>query len=107
MISKTRCRPLGHAQLGAGAGNSGKLVLQVCAAALRIAALIGGMHLLHANNERLVDARAALRTYDPARIISSHCTGEAAVHDLQAAFPGRITTGYSVLRYAANTRKRT
>lgn len=68
----------------------------------RIAALIGGLHLLHANNERLAATLAALRTYDPARIIPCHCTGEAAVHELQAAFPGRVTPGYAGLRHAAN-----
>ncbi len=69
---------------------------------VRIAALIGGLHLLHANNERLAATLAALRTYDPARIIPCHCTGEAAVHELQAAVPGRVTPGYAGLRYAAN-----
>jgi MinD superfamily P-loop ATPase len=37
MISTTRCGPMVHAQLNAGAGNSGKLVAQVRAAARRIA----------------------------------------------------------------------
>ena len=37
MVSATRCGPLVHAQLDAGAGNSGKLVAQVRAVARRIA----------------------------------------------------------------------
>lgn len=37
MISTTRCGPMVHAQLGAGSGNSGKLVAQVRAAARNIA----------------------------------------------------------------------
>jgi len=67
----------------------------------RIAALMGGFHLLHANNERLAATLAALRRYNPAQIIPCHCTGEAAVNELQAAFRGRVTPGYAGLRYAA------
>jgi 7,8-dihydropterin-6-yl-methyl-4-(beta-D-ribofuranosyl)aminobenzene 5'-phosphate synthase len=68
----------------------------------RIAAIIGGLHLVNANNERLAATMAALQTYNPAAIVPLHCTGAAAVAALQAARPGRVTPGYAGFQYDTN-----
>jgi len=55
--------------------------------------LLGGMHLLHADANRLGATVAALRELDVARLIPAHCTGMAAIARLWAEFPGRCAAG--------------
>lgn len=50
----------------------------------RIAAIIGGLHLLHSSEERLAWTVAELGKYEIGRIIACHCSGEAAVDYLAA-----------------------
>lgn len=62
-------------------------------AGMRIRAIIGGFHLLHASPLRLERTIAALRELSPALIIPCHCTGVGAVTALQAAFGDRVLPG--------------
>jgi 7,8-dihydropterin-6-yl-methyl-4-(beta-D-ribofuranosyl)aminobenzene 5'-phosphate synthase len=48
-------------------------------------AMIGGMHLIHANVTRIERTIEAFRKYDIQKIIPLHCTGTNAVQYLQAA----------------------
>jgi 7,8-dihydropterin-6-yl-methyl-4-(beta-D-ribofuranosyl)aminobenzene 5'-phosphate synthase len=52
----------------------------------RIHAVIGGMHLLHANAERMERTIAELKEIQPDWIAPNHCTGDAAVVQLGALF---------------------
>ncbi|MGZ0656998.1 MBL fold metallo-hydrolase [Coraliomargarita sp. W4R53] len=55
----------------------------------RIHAVIGGMHLLHADANRMQRTIAALQAIKPDWIGPNHCTGDAAIAQLRTAFPGR------------------
>jgi 7,8-dihydropterin-6-yl-methyl-4-(beta-D-ribofuranosyl)aminobenzene 5'-phosphate synthase len=61
----------------------------------RIRAIIGGMHLLHADYRRLDPTMAALQTISPESVIPCHCTGERATAALESAFGERVTIGRS------------
>ena len=54
-----------------------------------IHALLGGLHLLKANPERMEKTIAAFRRLDIQRLAPAHCTGLSALTQLWAAFPGR------------------
>jgi len=54
-----------------------------------IHAVIGGMHLLNAGDERMDKTVAELRRLDVQRLLPCHCTGSAAVARLWSEFPGR------------------
>lgn len=54
-----------------------------------IIGLIGGMHLLRADEKRLDETIAALRRHDVRRIVPAHCTGATARRRLWAALPDR------------------
>ena len=54
-----------------------------------IYAVIGGMHLLSANEARMAATIEALRQLDVRKIGLAHCTGFAAMAQLHHAFPGR------------------
>lgn len=56
----------------------------------RIHAVMGGMHLLHANEPRLRYTIEALRRIAPDWLAPNHCTGDAAVARLWQAFPDQI-----------------
>jgi 7,8-dihydropterin-6-yl-methyl-4-(beta-D-ribofuranosyl)aminobenzene 5'-phosphate synthase len=64
----------------------------------RIRAVVGGMHLLSASEERLEQTIAALRGLDPELLVPCHCTGEGAIERLQAAFGDRTLRGLAGLR---------
>ncbi len=53
----------------------------------RVHALIGGFHLVNADENRLTKTIAALRTMDPDLLAACHCTGARAVERLKTAFP--------------------
>lgn len=55
----------------------------------RLRAVLGGMHLLHASEERMEATLGALRERDIPLLAPGHCTGLAAVVRLWSAFPGR------------------
>ena len=52
-------------------------------------ALIGGMHLVHAGEDRLACTIEALREFELRSLAPCHCTGLPAVVRLWNAFPGR------------------
>lgn len=54
--------------------------------------ILGGLHLLAADEERMVQTLAALRELNVQRIAAAHCTGLPAVARLWAAFPGRCAS---------------
>ncbi len=59
----------------------------------RLRAVIGGMHLLHADAGRLALTTAALAALDPAELVPGHCTGEEASVRLETAFGTRAKRG--------------
>lgn len=61
----------------------------------RIRAIIGGLHLLHADYRRLDQTVAALQAAAPHQLIPCHCTGDRAVQALQDSFGGRVCPGAS------------
>lgn len=67
----------------------------------RVRALVGGLHLLHADRRRLSLTVTALKRRVPERLVACHCTGENAIRTLQEAFPGRLETGHTgmILRF--------
>ncbi|MGE9291944.1 MAG: MBL fold metallo-hydrolase [Puniceicoccales bacterium] len=55
-----------------------------------IHAVIGGMHLLHASDERMKRTVEELRNIAPDWIGPNHCTGDSARAELHGAFQGRF-----------------
>lgn len=55
----------------------------------RFHAILGGMHLLNASDDRLEQTVDALREFDPDWMAPNHCTGDRAVAVLRSAFPGK------------------
>lgn len=41
--------------------------------------ILGGMHLMHAPLERIIQTEAALQSYKPYSIVPGHCTGEQVI----------------------------
>jgi 7,8-dihydropterin-6-yl-methyl-4-(beta-D-ribofuranosyl)aminobenzene 5'-phosphate synthase len=58
----------------------------------RIYAIIGGMHLINANRQRLDCTAEAFRKYDVQKIIPLHCTGQLATDYLKELLADRIIT---------------
>jgi 7,8-dihydropterin-6-yl-methyl-4-(beta-D-ribofuranosyl)aminobenzene 5'-phosphate synthase len=56
----------------------------------RIHAVVGGMHLLHASETRMLETLRALREIAPDYLAPNHCTGDAAVARIYANFPERM-----------------
>ena len=49
--------------------------------------VLGGMHLLHASPERIIQTEAALHRYQLESLIPGHCTGEHVVERWSRVFP--------------------
>jgi 7,8-dihydropterin-6-yl-methyl-4-(beta-D-ribofuranosyl)aminobenzene 5'-phosphate synthase len=64
----------------------------------KIRAVVGGMHLLNASEDRLEQTIAALRALGPGLLVPCHCTGEGPVERMLAAFGDRALWGHSGLR---------
>ena len=60
--------------------------------ASRFHAVVGGMHLLNANEERLRKTADALERYRVAIVAPCHCTGETAVCYLRDRFPENLVS---------------
>lgn len=56
----------------------------------RIHAVLGGLHLMNAEPERIDRTIDAFRAFGVERIGVGHCTGDAAISALDRAFPGRV-----------------
>ena len=54
-----------------------------------IHAVIGGMHLVSASEERVQQTIEGFRVFGVDRIAPAHCTGETATRALRKAFPGK------------------
>jgi 7,8-dihydropterin-6-yl-methyl-4-(beta-D-ribofuranosyl)aminobenzene 5'-phosphate synthase len=61
----------------------------------KIRAVIGGFHLLHADDQRIQSTLAELETLDPQLLVPCHCTGERPMQMLQTAFGDRVQVGRS------------
>jgi 7,8-dihydropterin-6-yl-methyl-4-(beta-D-ribofuranosyl)aminobenzene 5'-phosphate synthase len=61
----------------------------------RIRAVIGGFHLLNADDQRIQSTLAELKTLAPEFLVPCHCTGERPMQALQAAFGNRVQLGRS------------
>jgi 7,8-dihydropterin-6-yl-methyl-4-(beta-D-ribofuranosyl)aminobenzene 5'-phosphate synthase len=59
----------------------------------RIHAVIGGFHLLSADNERLQCTLSALHKLSPDRVIACHCTGSRAIAMLRDSLGTRVSQG--------------
>ncbi len=55
-------------------------------------AVLGGMHLLRASEERIERTETVFRQYNLQRIGPAHCTGGKAVEKFKSAFPDRYFT---------------
>jgi 7,8-dihydropterin-6-yl-methyl-4-(beta-D-ribofuranosyl)aminobenzene 5'-phosphate synthase len=82
----------------AGLVNTLDYVLQISGMAT-IRAIIGGFHLLHADDDRLRQTVEALRSIRPDVLIPCHCTGWKAIHFLQDALGDHVYTCRSGARY--------
>lgn len=60
-----------------------------------IAALIGGLHLVNADDRRLEKTIHFLREHTPARLVPCHCTGEKATQALKKEFPDQFIPGHA------------
>lgn len=57
--------------------------------------VIGGLHLIHANNERINKTINAFSQYGVEKIIPCHCTGENAVKLMQRNLGNVVEPGYA------------
>ena len=57
----------------------------------RIAAYVGGLHLVHATDDEIALAAAAISDAGIGHVYTGHCTGTHALRLLQHALPGRVT----------------
>jgi 7,8-dihydropterin-6-yl-methyl-4-(beta-D-ribofuranosyl)aminobenzene 5'-phosphate synthase len=64
----------------------------------RIIALLGGMHLLHASEERLKRTAEALKEYAIPHVFPCHCTGDAASVYLAERLGSSVQPGYAGMK---------
>lgn len=57
-----------------------------------IAAFVGGLHLVHADDEAILHVAEVLRKADIGQVFTGHCTGERACELLQRELLGRVST---------------
>lgn len=62
-------------------------------------AVLGGMHLLNAGEERLERTVEALVRYGVKQVVPCHCTGEAPMKRLKDVFGEKCTIGFSGYRF--------
>jgi 7,8-dihydropterin-6-yl-methyl-4-(beta-D-ribofuranosyl)aminobenzene 5'-phosphate synthase len=61
----------------------------------KIRALIGGLHLLQASENRMKKTLERLHDYQPGLLVFCHCTGEQAVCQIQREFPSVSQHGHA------------
>lgn len=61
----------------------------------KIHAIIGGLHLVNASEERLAKTAEALAALDPTLVIPCHCTGDKAFKSLRGILGKRVMHGAS------------
>ena len=57
----------------------------------RIAAYVGGLHLVHADDDTILGVARAVEATGIERLYTGHCTGDHALKLLGQALPGRVT----------------
>ena len=60
----------------------------------RIAAYVGGLHLMHASGDQVGQVVDVVRCAGIERLYTGHCTGDAAMLILSQALPGRVVPLY-------------
>lgn len=65
----------------------------------RIRAIIGGLHLMNADRQRIEQTVDALQSFSPEIIVPCHCTGDNAMALLLNALGERVVTGVSGATY--------
>ncbi len=66
----------------------------------RIRGIIGGMHLLHASEERLERTCEKLKEWSPEFVIPCHCTGEEAVAFMQSRVGACVRPGFAGMTFS-------
>lgn len=56
----------------------------------KIYAVIGGMHLVNADTNRIHETMRAFKRYDIQKIVPLHCTGSKAIQQLEQTFGDRV-----------------
>ncbi len=71
----------------------------------KIIAIIGGLHLLNADDDRLARTLDYIRSLEPAIVAPCHCTGENAISMFKKSLPGsyRPTAAGTVFRFESGT----
>lgn len=64
----------------------------------RIHAIVGGLHLVDASEEKMEKTISALKALDPDYLVPGHCTGKEAAHALRQALGGRVIFSEAGLR---------
>jgi 7,8-dihydropterin-6-yl-methyl-4-(beta-D-ribofuranosyl)aminobenzene 5'-phosphate synthase len=64
----------------------------------RIRAIIGGLHLANASDERIACTVSELQSFAPELIVPCHCSGERAIAAMTDGFPSAVRTGHAGLR---------
>jgi len=64
-----------------------------------IRAVIGGFHLLHADDHRIDRTLEALQSLSPGRLVPCHCTGKRAVRALKDSFGDRFSSCVSGMTF--------
>ncbi|MFH0960081.1 MAG: MBL fold metallo-hydrolase [Pseudomonadota bacterium] len=78
----------------AGLINTLDYICQITASS-KVRAIIGGLHLLSADERRLERTIDSLKSFSPGLIVPCHCTGERATQLLGEVFGSRMLQGYS------------
>lgn len=65
-----------------------------------IAAYVGGLHLVHATDEDILQVARTVETAGIERLYTGHCTGERALALLQKLLPGRVVTVHPGLSFS-------
>lgn len=73
---------------------------QRCAPQIRVTAIMGGLHLLHARPERLRQTAACLRDLKLRQLVLLHCTGDNAIAYLRENVPCPVYAAQSGETYA-------
>ncbi len=66
----------------------------------RVRAIVGGLHLVNADSDRLEKTTASLAKISPEVIIPCHCTGKKAAEVLRAGLGERLLPCYAGLSYS-------
>jgi len=66
---------------------------------LTVRAIIGGLHMINANPQRIEHTLEALSQLSPGMVAACHCTGDRAVQALRAAFGDRISACHAGVAY--------